>query len=131
VQRLLPCEEWNDNISIHLTPHIGINVRYPSDSARVFQHDQRPTMYHNYHVGIPVHMAVFLASKKLGISLNSTDWDWIRCGSMTQTSIPYLSKHFSTSLALAARYTHGPNRLMHAEDTTVVLAQTPALGDVF
>jgi len=131
VQRLLPGEEWNDNISIHLTPHIGINVRYPSDSARVFRHDQRDAMYHNYQAGTPVHMAVFLASKKLDISLNSSDWNWIRCGSMTQTPIPYPPNHFSTSLALAARYTHGPNRLMHSEDITVVLAQTPELGDIF
>jgi len=131
VQRLLPGEDWNNDISIHLTPHIGINVRYPSDSERVFRNAQREVMYRNYDTGTPIHMSVFVASKRLNISTHSKDWDWIRCGSMTQNAIPYPPQHFSTSISLPARYTHGPDKLTNSLDTSVILAKTPSLGGVF
>jgi len=89
VQRLLPGEEWDREIAIHLTPQLGINVRYPSSSTRPFLNDQRGEMHHNYDAGTPIHMTVFLASKKLDTSASSTDWDWIRCGLMTQVPVPY------------------------------------------
>jgi len=131
VQRLLPGEDWDDDISIHLTPHIGINVRYPSNSERVFRNAQREVMYRNYDTGTPIHMSVFIASKKLNISTHTNDWDWIRCGSMTQNAIPYPPTHFSTSISLPARYNHGPNKLINSLDTTVLLAETPSLGNIF
>ena len=131
VQRLFPGEEWNKDLTIHLTPHIGINVRYPSDSSRPFRNDRREEMYHNYDSGTPIHMAVFVSSKKLDTSNGSTDWDWIRCGSMTQNPIPYPPKHMSTSVALSDRYTHGPDTLIATSDKSVVLKKTPSLAGVF
>jgi len=127
----LPGEDWNDDISIHLTPHIGINVPYPSNSERVFRNAQRKVIYRNYDTGTPIHMSVFVASKKLNISTHSKDWDWISCGSMTQNAILYPPTHFSTSMSLSARYTHGPDKLINSLDTTVILAETPSLGNIF
>jgi len=131
VQRLFPEAVWNDDLTIHLTPHIGINVRYPSDSERPFRNDQREEMYNNYDAGTPIHMAVFVASKKLNTTVGSTDWDWIRCGSMTQNPIPYPPKYMSTSIALAERYTHGPDTLIVTSDKSVQLRKKLNISSVF
>lgn len=77
VQRLLPGEEWNREVAIHLTPQLGFHVRYPSSFTRPFLNDQRGEMYQNHDAGTPIHMTVFLASKKLDTLASSTEWDWI------------------------------------------------------
>ena len=108
VQNIIPMQDWNSDISIHITPQVGINARYPSDSPRPFINEQRETMFHNYDDGTPVHMAVFVSSKKLNVSQGSTDWDWITCGALTQNPVPYPPLFLTSTLTLSAQFTKGP-----------------------
>jgi len=34
MQRMMQGELWNEDISVHITPQVGINVLYPSDLKR-------------------------------------------------------------------------------------------------
>jgi hypothetical protein len=113
VQHILSTQDWIRDTSIHITPQVGINVRYPTDSPRPFINDDRKTMFHNYDDGTAVHMTVFVSSKKLNVSSGNTDWDWITCGALTQKPVVYPPRFFSISVALAPRYTHGPETLMN------------------
>jgi hypothetical protein len=119
VQRILMDEQWYPGIAIHLTPNVGIHIPY--------------SLHRNdtYTAGMPVHMTVFVSNKKLNTSSASTDWDWIRCGAMTQTPIVFPPKYMTSSILLADRYSHGPHSLINSADTTVVPTILPSLGDVF